>query len=176
MDRIFLTDSTNSFMATLASQVEPLGKSVFLTLDSPFSEQMENLLNDHDGSPIIAVLNIGNGKPIDWHKPLAGALASRVIGGVVLPERSSIFVLTEWSVSDLATPDFGAPYRPLTSKARLTDVTHDYLVSTSSEWESESAAEKSMGYVLKNVVEGIERQRLQKSLQTHTYHPDVLQA
>ncbi|WP_410950752.1 hypothetical protein [Pseudomonas sp. S1(2024)] len=163
MDRIFLTDKTTDFIDILVDELQPISSIVTLNLNSPLSEQMEAFFNDHDQSPVVAVIDIGGGKPLDWNKPLVAALDSRVIGGVQLPDQSSIFILTEWSIADLVKPDYGAPFHELTSKVRLTNVAHDFLVANSAHWFSEPAAQETLGYVFKNVIEGIQRARGEKT-------------
>jgi len=163
MDRIFLTDKTTDFIDILAAELQPISSVLKLNLNSPLSEQMEAFFNEHDQSPVVAVIDIGEGKPLDWNKALVATLDSRVIGGIQLPARSSIFVLTEWSIPDLVKPDCGAPFHELTSKIRLTNVTHDFLVANSGHWFSEPAHQESLEYVFKNVIEGIQRARGEKT-------------
>lgn len=101
MDYVFLNDEGDGLSEVVKSAIEPLGKSIWLTRDRSFSEQMEESLKDHDGSPVVVVIDIGAEKISCWDGPLGSAIKNRFIGGNELPSDSSIIVLSESSQKDV---------------------------------------------------------------------------
>jgi hypothetical protein len=95
MNYVVLTGKDEGIGYFLRTALEPIGQTVWLSRGSPISVQLAEQLSEHDGSPIVAVLDLG-GEPLErWKTPIEHFMATNQLGKNQLPDGSSIVAVSE---------------------------------------------------------------------------------
>jgi hypothetical protein len=174
MDYVFLTEKNEGLSEIVKSAIEPLGKSILLTRESSFSGQMEESLTDHDGTPVVVVIDIGAEKIAGWDEPLGHALKNRIIGGSHLPPKSSIIVLSEASKEEV----FDKSSYNLNWRAALIDLKHQEVrkqceVISNPSYVTDEYVAGMVSTVVSGIVEKIAGERVEASYKTRIFDKEV---